>query len=853
MKDKRSIFFLAVGAALAATAMRTHSDLGGLLPEPAMWILLAVGSLSMGFSSTGSHTRIRFAGRGLVLAGVALACLTSSPAVFSACVLAVAAGALQYAGRAAWSARLVTASLGLLVVALASAVVDRVSLMPVPTEPFAASVSFVMDLLGADVACRDDRVVFAGARGYRSMIATPNAMGWPVLLPTIAVLWVFALCTRKIRLWVASLGLLAIAWVASGLRFASSAVTAMAADGFTPFDNEDFPTLTFFDWNVIMTLDLLVVVLVSLATASLVKRLARSAGPPIRVRAPVWARFGAVGALAVIAASPATLDCFGEVKRGRVAVDEGHSQWESTDLELGESHYGIESGYNFRALVDWLEKGYGPVRRIYDPLTARSLEDVDVLVIKTPTRAFSPTERATLMQFVESGGGLFLIGDHTNVFGTSEILNEITAEFGFHFVYDCAFDQSQTFEQLWRRPSSLAGQPILRRVPKIRFEVGCTIEVQSPGVRPMIVGRGMKTLPIDYSRSNFYPSVVDSSEMKYGQFCNLVTTYRGAGRVVALSDSTFLSTFSVCLPGRRELVEGAVDWLNRRDVGSGLRDSIMRLALPVLCIALFLLRGATLQFALLAVLVGLTVFSGLVRAAERYGYDSRPAIEEKDGVPEILFVRSKDEQKVFWPVENFVRDHEKSFNIFYQWVLRTAQFPRIVESVEQAVSFDRPIVFIEPGSDVLDQVDRLRDYVARGNALVLIEQSANPVVEALATEAGLKLNPLDESDKFTRLRCAFGPLKLGAADKTWRKIQGGAPLLVAEDLNETSGAVVGAVAKLGKGVLVVMTCGSLFNNASYGFRYNMQPDRTRRTVFQFQFALFKAIRDRARIPQRGTP
>ena len=49
-----------------------------------------------------------------------------------------------------------------------------------------------------------------------------------------------------------------------------------------------------------------------------------------------------------------------------------------------------------------------------DKIDDETLAKCDVLVIKTPTQRYSPAEVDAVVRFVERGGGLLLIGDHTN-------------------------------------------------------------------------------------------------------------------------------------------------------------------------------------------------------------------------------------------------------------------------------------------------------------------------------------------------------------------------------------------------------------------------------------------------------
>ncbi|MFC2037598.1 hypothetical protein ACFLYD_06500, partial [Chloroflexota bacterium] len=133
-------------------------------------------------------------------------------------------------------------------------------------------------------------------------------------------------------------------------------------------------------------------------------------------------RYGRLAALAFLAGL-AAIGFFafpdpGQQKTGRVLLDEYNSDWEWTTQALDTQWYGHKSGYNYYSLGQWLNHYY-QVDTNFEPRTPELLEGVDVLIIKTPTAPFAPEEIDAIEAWVRAGGGLFLIGDHTNVFGTS--------------------------------------------------------------------------------------------------------------------------------------------------------------------------------------------------------------------------------------------------------------------------------------------------------------------------------------------------------------------------------------------------------------------------------------------------
>ena len=65
-----------------------------------------------------------------------------------------------------------------------------------------------------------------------------------------------------------------------------------------------------------------------------------------------------------------------------------------------------------------------------DKIDDAALAECDVLIIKTPTERYSPEEVAAVRRFVERGGGLLLIGEHTNYERSSTVINDIIRPMG---------------------------------------------------------------------------------------------------------------------------------------------------------------------------------------------------------------------------------------------------------------------------------------------------------------------------------------------------------------------------------------------------------------------------------------
>ena len=129
----------------------------------------------------------------------------------------------------------------------------------------------------------------------------------------------------------------------------------------------------------------------------------------------------------------------GRLKEGRVLIDEWHSDWEDTVRPLDTEWFGLLSTYNYYSWAEWINATYRVERNLDQVLSEAVLAEVDVLILKCPTSSYSVGEIGAITQFVERGGGLWLIGDHTDVFGMNTFLNQLAGVFGIRFRTDATY------------------------------------------------------------------------------------------------------------------------------------------------------------------------------------------------------------------------------------------------------------------------------------------------------------------------------------------------------------------------------------------------------------------------------
>ncbi len=528
----------------------------------------------------------------------------------------------------------------------------------------------------------------------------------------------------------------------------------------------------------------------------------------------------------------------GAPKQGRVLIDEFHSMWERTDKPYDTDWYGPESEYNYYCMAQFLKYYFNVSINNKGPLTADKLAECDILLLKNPTKLYTPEEIRDIEKFVRSGGGLFLVGEHTDVFGTSSCLNQVARRFGILFRPDAVFDIERKWEQVYF-PPKLGSHSIMNGIPFFRFAVSCSIETTTWRARPVMRGTGLWNLPIEYASNNFYPQVEDATYARSGAFDQAVAVSVGRGRVVAFADSTLYSNFLAFYPGKPEFLLRALDWLNRESVPSWLVPGGLDLALLGILVLLLvgLDRGPAPRYGAWALLCASVAAWGALFAASGAQDRYYPMPQPRTEVPWITFDLGTSDIEL--PVFGFTQKHEKSYQIFYQWVLRVGCYPRIAFTLKEALGKGAPIIIANPVKKFPPEaVEEINDFLSKGGALLILDSpankqsTANEVLRrfgmAFGKEAcrGSWLVEPTENARICRLRRAL-PLR------------GGEVLLRTE-----AGEPVVAARRIGDGLLVAAGTANRFFDTNFGFTSRSIPNPEMRAAYQFAFTLFEALRDR---------
>lgn len=572
----------------------------------------------------------------------------------------------------------------------------------------------------------------------------------------------------------------------------------------------------------------------------------------LELRAPV-AAFGRKSACAatLIAGFCACLawasafDDPGRRKPGQVMIDESHSDWEWTHRSYDTTWYGDKAGYNYATLFEHLGKYYEMSRNEDRVIRPRMLADCDVLILKTPTRAYGADEIDAIVAFVRGGGGLYLIGDHTNVFGMTRYLNDVASRFGFEYGYDATYELSAGGLQQYSPPARLRDPTILHLPQRFLFGTSCTLRPAWTS-RVSICGYGIRGLYLDYSRKGFFPEGHLESSMDFGWIAQGLSQKVGRGRVAAFTDSTIFSNFWYFIPGKNELFLGTVEWLNHRNSALG---SLARwMPIVIMAAGFFLARGLTgalpSQVAFPTMVLGAGV--GILAAdyANAYSYSWPSA---KQPITTVVFDRKYSDLNI---PDYALPGGARSFHTFYTWVQRLGYVPKVSDDGFPQDGA-RILVMVYPRLVPSDADQRrLREWVEAGGTLVVIDGFGNqtPSVNDWLPAYGLRF---DYSFRFV------GDIQ-DTEGHRWATapgihVRGGEPVLFLRPPPMRPDAVDGkasdtprpgtptaAVARVGYGRVIAVGLADSFQDSIMGTTKTV-PNEQQRDLYELEFALLTSI------------
>jgi hypothetical protein len=324
--------------------------------------------------------------------------------------------------------------------------------------------------------------------------------------------------------------------------------------------------------------------------------------------------------------------------------------------------------------------------------------------------------------------------------------------------------------------------------------------------------------------------------MPFGAFLQMVGIKTGRGRVIGFSDSTTYSNFEAFIAGKPEALLGALNWLNRENSWDWLR--YLFLALVTLCLALGIRtlqrEKGTASFYLCLLALAVFFVSSTLLICQSLSYQSYPLPTPRTPYTKVVFEREHGDYEL--PLQGFTKEREKSYEVFYTWVLRVGYYPFTGKTLEEDLNDAHLLIIINPHQRFYpDELDRVKTYLQKGGRLLLMDSVTNKSSTAneLLASLGMKI----QREKRVTLPSSYSTSYMSRMSQNIAfAIEGGEGLL-----HSTDGNPILSTAKIGKGMIAVMTFSQLFTNPPMGGSYRVDPNQQMRGIYDLEFNLLRGL------------
>ena len=280
---------------------------------------------------------------------------------------------------------------------------------------------------------------------------------------------------------------------------------------------------------------------------------------------------------------------WGTLKEPVVLFDCAHGSTASVGISLRVNEQFAEAPPGHGRFLAHVQKSGFKTVLLRKEITPKSLENVSIVVLLMNASPMKLQERKALLSFVESGGGLLVIGDHTDVEGTSSALNPLLKAFGAKLAFDT----------VWRRLDAgikdvrYLTHPLTSHLDRIYFSTGCSISLDCcSSLEPFICSSSLLFSDIgDYGNDSYLGDASLNENEKLGSLPLAVAGSYGLGRVILFGDSAYFQNGVLVL--NEKFLDRVLAWLNRSEFFRGVANLsylISILAIVALCLVLLVKR-----------------------------------------------------------------------------------------------------------------------------------------------------------------------------------------------------------------------------------------------------------------------
>lgn len=415
-----------------------------------------------------------------------------------------------------------------------------------------------------------------------------------------------------------------------------------------------------------------------------------------------------------------------------ILFDESHGNWETTRASFGPDSFGRSANYTYSLLFNYAGSVVGRAATL-DSETSELPPRGSAVVVKMPSNQLSEHFIQRLTSWVSDGGRLIVVADHTDLYDSTQNLNELLSRLGYVINADAVFDAAG----MPNTPSTGRGAVCLGRIDafgvSVPWQTGADLGRMPANAfmlatfGPSFAERG------DYSHPNRFGPFQPHPSKRFLEHTAIAASAFGKGAIAVILDSTPWSNFAIFREQYPHLFRGLVHVLERpwhmRVVGWSY------LALVTCAIALLCVPSQAIQC-----ISGLT-FGLAIGAATQLGMTSlEEAVPNRDFKVRVIAGHAAKFEFLKQLVEPGERNYSRVVSSMAKYQLMPmASLP----GTDFLLSSAKRWLLIEPGERQLPSPSEVLSHLSGGGDIAILfstEDATRPDVKRWLRGLGLFLS-----------------------------------------------------------------------------------------------------------------
>ena len=380
---------------------------------------------------------------------------------------------------------------------------------------------------------------------------------------------------------------------------------------------------------------------------------------------------GAMGASAALAVIIANAQPY-----PKILVVQDRNAWATDDIPYDDKDWTLKAAYSYSLLSELMSHKYDVEKTNH--LTWEATMEKDVLFFMTPTKPFSADDKEILDGFLEKGGRVVFIADHTDLYGHARVINSFTMKHGVRVRYDAVFRANDKYAKAVMQSFIF---PFVRPMTSSSVSIGM-------GTAVVAFCHDFISENADYTRPNFFAEMRDTPDDRYGTYPLVTVTNVHGGSIVICSESTIFSNFGLFQPNVLKLLD-----LTLKDMG--FLASISQWSIFILVAVLGCLIAVRRNFLFLII-----TFILLIIASKSFYFYMDNVLEYY--CRENRLVIKSDYKNIYEPSFEEIDDSSTSCSYLFSAIPRLGLYPYFIDKWS-LLSDDKVDVFI----DECSRADRL--------------------------------------------------------------------------------------------------------------------------------------------------